>query len=337
MRLEGQIKMGYYPTPLRVVERVRSFLKLPDRKVAILDPCCGEGLAVKHLLSGCHVETYGIELDKKRAEEAKLSLDHVLACGYEEARISNNVFSILWLNPPYDFETMGDNVEKLTERKEKTFLLNTIKYLKVGGILIYIIPQSRLDKSIAKTLSSKFENIQVYRFVDGEYEGYKQIVVLGRKKRNTEPDETEYLNLAQVPSFTLDEIPVMAGDVYEVPHGDSIPLFRSSVIGLEDLEQEVRNSTIWRRLNEMFSRKNAKLKRPPLPLHSGHLGLLLASGCLDGLVGEGDERHIVRGKVAKVVHTYQEMKDKVTEEHQVESYQVTIKILTREGDIITLM
>ncbi len=337
MRLEGQIKMGYYPTPLTVVERVRSFLKLPEAKVTILDPCCGEGLAVKKLLEGINAETYGIELDKKRAEEAKSNLDHVLACGYEEARISNNVFSVLWLNPPYDFETMGDNIERMTERKEKTFLINTIKYLKVGGILVYIIPQSRLDKSIAKTLSSKFENIQVYRFMDGEYEGYKQIVVLGRKKRNTEPDETEYLNLAQVPSFTLDEIPIMAGDVYDVPSGDSIPFFRSSTVELEELEREVRNSPLWKRLNEMFSRKNAKLKRPPLPLHSGHLGLLLASGCLDGLVGEGDERHIVRGKVAKVIHTYQEVKDKVTEEHQVESYQVTIKILTREGDIITLM
>ncbi len=121
---------------------------------------------------------------------------------------------------------MGDNVERMTERKEKTFLINTIKYLKVGGILVYIIPQSRLDKSIAKTLSSKFENIQVYRFMDGEYEGYKQIVVMGRKKRNTEPDETEYLNLAQVPGFALDEIPVMAGDVYEVPTGDEITSFQ---------------------------------------------------------------------------------------------------------------
>ncbi|MBN2224077.1 MAG: class I SAM-dependent methyltransferase [Deltaproteobacteria bacterium] len=337
MRLEGQIKMGYYPTPLRVVERVRSFLKLPEKKVTILDPCCGEGLAVKKLVEGINAETYGIELDKKRAEEAISNLDHVLACGYEEARITNNTFSILWLNPPYDFETMGDNVERMTERKEKTFLINTIKYLKVGGILIYIIPQLRLDKSIAKTLSSKFENIQGYRFMDGEYEGYKQIVVFGRKKRSTEPDETEYLNLAQVPGVTLDEIPVMAGDVYDVPTSDEIPLFRSSVIELEELEREVRSSPIWKRLNEMFLRKNAKLRRPPLPLHSGHLGLLLASGCLDGLVGEGDERHIVRGKVAKVVQTYQEVKDKVTEEHQVESYQVTIKILTRGGDIITLM
>jgi len=337
MRLEGQIKMGYYPTPLSVVERVKSFLKFPEKKVTILDPCCGEGLAMKHLVSGCHVETYGIELDKKRAQEAKLNLDHVLACGYEEARITNNTFSILWLNPPYDFETMGDNVERMTERKEKTFLINTIKYLKVGGILVYIIPQSRLDKSIAKTLSSKFENIQVYRFMDGEYEGYKQIVVFGRKKRNTEPDETEYLNLAQVPGFSLDEIPIMAGDIYDVPPGDEIPLLRSSIVELEEMEREVRNSPLWKRLNEMFLRKNANLKRPPLPLHSGHLGLLLASGCLDGLVGEGDERHIVRGKVAKVVQTYQEVKDKVTEEHQVESYQVTIKILTREGNIITLM
>ena len=30
MRLEAKIKMGYYPTPLSVVERIRSFLKFPE-------------------------------------------------------------------------------------------------------------------------------------------------------------------------------------------------------------------------------------------------------------------------------------------------------------------
>ena len=82
---------------------------------------------------------------------------------------------------------------------------------------------------------------------------------------------------------------------------------------------------------------NGGLKRPPLPLHSGHLGLLLASGCLDGLVGEGDDIHVVRGKVVKTINTYEEMKGDVLEERSIESYQVSIKILTKDGDIITLM
>ena len=104
MRLEGQIKMGYYSTPLSIVERVRSFLRFPKETTTILDPCCGEGLAVKGLAEDVEAATYGIELDKKRAEEAKGNLDYVLPFGYEEVRITNNAFSILWLNPPYDFE-----------------------------------------------------------------------------------------------------------------------------------------------------------------------------------------------------------------------------------------
>jgi hypothetical protein len=39
MRYEGKIKLGYYLTPLTVVERVASFVNFLDR-------CCGEGLAL---------------------------------------------------------------------------------------------------------------------------------------------------------------------------------------------------------------------------------------------------------------------------------------------------
>lgn len=329
--------MGYYPTPLSVVERVNTFLKFPDGKMTVLDPCCGEGLAVKKLVEGINAETYGIELDKLRAGEAKENLDHVLACGYEDSRITNNAFSILWLNPPYDFEKMDEDADRSNERKEKTFLANTIKYLKVGGILVYIIPQSRLSKSIAKTLSSRFENIQVYRFMDEEYKAFKQIVVIGVKKKRNEPDETEYLNLVQVPSFTLDELPELKEPIYEVPSSDTISLFKSKIIEIEELAKEVKESPLWKKMRDMSVARNGGLKRPPLPLHSGHLGLLLASGCLDGLMGEGDDLHVVRGKVIKITTTYEEMKGDVLEQRSIESYQVSIKILNKDGDIITLM
>ena len=63
--------MGYYPTPIPVVDRIRTFIKYPEENVNILDPCCGEGLALKKLVDGINAKTYGIELDEYRAEQAK--------------------------------------------------------------------------------------------------------------------------------------------------------------------------------------------------------------------------------------------------------------------------
>lgn len=119
MRLAGRIKLGFYPTPISVVDRIRSFISVPEKlQVSVLDPCCGEGLAVKHLVDGWESETYGIELDGHRAEEAKQNLSHVLKCSNTQTRITNGCFSILFLNPPYDEETFNDGTVASSERKE---------------------------------------------------------------------------------------------------------------------------------------------------------------------------------------------------------------------------
>ena len=68
MRLEAKIKMGYYPTPLSVVERVRSSLGFPEENVNLFDSCCGEGLALKNLKGDAKATTYGIELAGYAAE-----------------------------------------------------------------------------------------------------------------------------------------------------------------------------------------------------------------------------------------------------------------------------
>ncbi len=61
----------------------------------------------------------------------------------------------------------------------------------------------------------------------------------------------------------------------------------------------------------MPTRNNLQVPRPPLPLHSGHLGLLLAAGKLDGIIGQGVDRHVVKGKVTKVVSKVEEYKGDV--------------------------
>jgi type I restriction-modification system DNA methylase subunit len=44
MRLAGQEKMGYYPTPLSQVTLIASLLEVEPRKsVRLLDPCVGAG------------------------------------------------------------------------------------------------------------------------------------------------------------------------------------------------------------------------------------------------------------------------------------------------------
>ncbi|MFH1470650.1 MAG: DUF6094 domain-containing protein [Candidatus Micrarchaeota archaeon] len=332
MRLAGRIKMAYYPTPLSVVERIKSFIRFPD-SASILDPCCGEGIALQRLAEGTGAKTYGIEIDQHRAKQAKTRLNHVLKCGFEQTRISNGVFSCLFLNPPYDWETQ----EESNERKEKLFLNVTAKYLQTGGLLVYIIPQNRLDKSIAKTLAYKFKQFLVYRFPEEEYEDFKQIVLFGVKKKDNTMDEQALAKLARVPETSLEELPDRDEPAYDPPRSKDVSLFKSTIIDEKELSKEAKDSPLWEKFRELARVEEQKIERPPLPLHTGHLGLLLANGCLDGIIGEGEDRHIVKGKVEKTVNKYSEYKGDTLEERELEQYKVSVKILMQDGEIVTLM
>ena len=336
-RLASRVKMLYYPTPLTVVERIKTFIEFPEQEFTIFDSCAGEGLALGKLCEGTKAVTYGVELDEHRAQEAKKRLTHVLHCGIEEAKVSNNIFSCLFLNPPYDFETQTEDEVNSSERKEKIFLKDTTKYLQPEGLLIYIIPQHQLTKSVAKIFSCRFENFQIYRFHDSEYEQFKQIVLFAVKKKGNSINEKAYEKLSQIPHIELQELPLKETPLYKLPQGKSIPLFKSTKIDPEILEKEVKNSPLWKKFKEMTRIEESKMERPPLPLHTGHISLLLANGMLDGVIGEGEERHIVRGKVEKVVTKYEEAQDKYIEERELESFRVSIKILKQDGEIVTLM
>jgi len=58
----------------------------------------------------------------------------------------------------------------------------TVPYLVPGGVLVYIIPQSRVSKGVARLLASRFEHIKVFRFPDPEYDDFRQVVVFGVRK-----------------------------------------------------------------------------------------------------------------------------------------------------------
>jgi len=336
MRLAGQVKMGYYPTPEKVVGRLSELVSFPPySKAGVLDPCCGEGRALKSLCEGENAVTYGIELDAKRAEEAKGRLDRVIHAGYEHVEIPAESMGLLFLNPPYD------NNEG--ERKELTFLRDTFGTLAREGILIYIVPAKRLTRDVASLLAANFSRIEVFRFPDPEYGDFGQIAVLGRKSDwPTDSSEGAKKLLEAASEENLKELPENPVPRFSIPSTPEAILHKREV-SLEDLSKLLAQSPLWGRLSTLVEAGEVgELASPPTPLHVGHLGLLLAAGRLNGIVGTGADRHIVVGRPEKHIVESEETEEdaegnEFTVKKRLETFRIAIKLLRPSGEIVKLV
>lgn len=343
MRLAGRIKMGYYPTPPRVVAMISTWLGSSE-PLAALDPCCGEGRALADLLqrrSGA--AGYGVELDRSRAFEARKRLKKVLHTDAFFIRASHEAFSLLWLNPPYD---TGEAEDGRRERLEVRFLREMHVYLKPGGVLVYIIPEEQLNLKVAKMLAYRFFDLRTFRFPEPEFGDYGQVVVLGVKKPApaAEPDVAEALARA-AQEGTLPPLEPVPAPVYSVPQSDpEVRLFRGQVLTEEDVLSALKDSRLWDRVRDATGGNSVGLRveTPPVSLHTGHLGLLLAAGFLDGVVGSGENRHLVRGRVVKEqvqVSVSEEGDDGSVKEEMIlrDVYRVQITLLGADGEAKALM
>ena len=103
MRLAGRERLGFYPLPIPEAQRIRRFLRFPVHCSA-LDPSIGEGGAFAEVTGEAKVTRYGIELDAQRAALARSSADEVIHGDCFDVQCPVESFSLIYLNPPYDFE-----------------------------------------------------------------------------------------------------------------------------------------------------------------------------------------------------------------------------------------
>ena len=340
MRLAGQIKAGFYPTPVIVTSMIRSWLRFPNAPFCALDPCAGEGVALAQTVAQTQGVTYGVELDTERSRAARQRLDHVLTGDYRTVRASIAAFSLLWCNPPYDNETTADNGQ--VERKEHTFLRDTIHYLVAGGTLVYIIPQNRLAPETARMLAYRFEALRAFRFPDEEYGTFNQCVVLGTRRRHgaQDPEAAEALLRFAHRGGGAEALTTRpSGEPsYAIPPGDPVKIFAGGVIDPETLLDELPGSRLWARARELTGITYTQAAgQPPVLLHRGHLALLLAAGEIDGPLGTGTSRHVVRGIVQKHVTVTEEEDDKggITR-RETESLQILVRTVDTGGTIRAL-
>ena len=351
MRYEGVARAGFYPTPTTQTDKIMQRIKLtgPTR---LFDPCAGEGeaLAQAAQYAPAGSVTYGIELDKARAQKARAVLDHAVACGYESARVEQEAFPLLWLNPPYDnVAGMGGD----SSRTELRFLRHTSKFVTPNGVLVFIIPRYTLTKDMVGALEHRYTNLKAYRFDDSEYEVYKQVVVFGtRRERNLESaknlTEEEHTARNELLMYGKDlNIPMPFLDeeddrVWTVPAFEDVATeieFRGHIRDEQELIQDLQGSDAFITAENLLNSAlvETKLKRPLLPHRKTHLATLIASGVLNGSLGIGEDRHMVIGVSRKQVKREETVdEDGNVTVMDIESYVTLVRTIQPDGTIIDL-
>lgn len=305
-RLMNNIKLGYYPTDPDNIDLLLRGVKFPEGVVTnLLDPCCGCGKALRQIAQGNGCYTYGVELDEVRAEEAQTRLHRVGFGSFFHSQISHEAFHLLFLNPPY-LSVLNESGGR--SRHEKRFLIESLGCLAYGGLLVYIIPYYRLTSDICRVLMDNFEDISVWRFTDSEFQRFKQVAVLGvRKRRDVEPLDTFWLEQYAVHPADIPSLTELPEDRYALPPEPlEVGVFKGERFNQKELEQQLRRSGSF---TQMMARSelDSGAKRPLLPLSISQIGLIGGSGMINGLI-ECDTPHIIKGRIVKVVRTETEEK-----------------------------
>ena len=304
MRLAAQAKGGFYPTPGRVVEMIATLVDTPrlsycsrGKTLRILDPCCGAGEALSQLAeclgrpNGLPIETFGVELHRDRAEEARGILDHSLASDLFRTSMANGSFGLLYLNPPYDWDA-GDE-----KRVEHRFLTHCTRYLAEDGLLVFIVPRSRLAVS-ARYLATHYQTLRCWAFPRPEREAYDQVVLMGYRKADPSPNayaegRVREWAYGEPEGLSPHDYPVYSPSI--TPAGDI--LFATRTVDPVAAAREARTSGLWasRGSNRRpLARRGQPHPPPDAPAQGthGHAG-----GCgVPGQPGAGGRRQAHPGQ-----------------------------------------
>jgi hypothetical protein len=313
LRFVAKSRLGFYPLPLSEGQRIRRFVLFPDQPSSAIDPCVGDGVAFEAITSGAEVLRYGIELDAYRAEQARERIPNTIQGNTLEVQCPVESFGLLYLNPPYDW-TLGPADSR---RTEQAFLSHTYRWLKPGGVLVFVIPGERLAEC-SQILASHFRDVRVFRLEAPECVRFKQAVLFGvrrsrrERERFADSDITRarlyYARLSRNPS----QFPVLPSEPetrYEVPASGPAQLLHRG-LPLDEIEDQLPKSSAYRQASPiLFSPIKHVEGRPLIQLHAGHLGLLAVSSLIDGVFGSDEDRHISAWRSIKLTDSSEEVED----------------------------
>ena len=329
-RNPARLKMGHYPLPVSDAVLLRSLLRFPDHCAAI-DPCVGTGAALKAITRDANVDRHGVELDTERAEQAAQNGIRTIQGNAFDAHAKAESFSLLYLNPPYDSEINLTGNRRL----ERLFLEHSYRWLVPCGILIVVVPYDQVSEC-ASLLSDNFARPAVLRLDDPEARRFRQVVVLGERKhlRGAAIEENRRHLRGMTPRDGYDMLPVLRTDAvqpYDVPPSSEATLLYRG-LPYNEIEDLLPSSGAWKQVAPLLTHQSpSTVGRPITPLHGGHVGLLCTAGLLNGVFGEGEERHIAYWRAVKHVTEYSEKDGDITIVRRREKWANELRLIYATG------
>ena len=314
-RLSSQADMEYFPTHPGVPRSVASLIDyqtMPDI-VRMIDTCAGEGDALATLAGAIRyeyeirrgmklgkddVETYGVELDMDRAVEARKKLGKVVQTDYFNMLITDRVFNINFLNPPYDYDPQY-------KRLEQRFLVQTTRLMAIGGILIYLVPRYVLGTS-AEYLSQNYKDFRIWQEADNpDAEKFNQVVLMAKRDINPWDEERAREAIEDFATGKTDFVGLDDPRYMLPPIDGDVDRFAALRVDYADVLAEIERSGFettqeWRDMQ--LPPKNV-VKMPLMPPRKGHMGLIMSGGGVGGLgipLTNGESATIFRAASKKI-------------------------------------
>ncbi len=309
---------------------------ITNQNINIFFPNCFDGTNAKFFGRESDT-TYGQE--PKYITEARGNLNRVAKGELKGSTITNNFFDALFIVPRIGYREEIDHLGVVKEPYERIEIKNTIKYLRPNGLFLITIPYTRLVPSLAMYLSKVLSNVQVVRLPNGDK--LKRITIIGTKNLMTNVSDKDIYNKLKFLNYDTDTVSIhdLGLGLYNLPTEElTLEFFRGSQLDIGDIQDACADSMLDNFINSQTDPLVVKDQAPLLPFNIGQVGLVLTSGCLDGVIEEMEGIcHVIKGMTTKVVSTNREdVDDNKIKCTETINNQVKINIFTADGKYIQL-
>jgi hypothetical protein len=216
------------------------------------------------------------------------------------------------------------------------FLEHTFRWLVEGGILLMVVSQERLD-SATPLLAGNFTDLRIFRLTDPEAEQFDQVALFGVRKR-MRGEHYDRNRALLVEMVWRHQMRALAGTEtpYRVPPSIAAPLVYRG-LPLDQIEDLVLTSSTWKQVAPfLLPREEVQNGRPITPLHAGHVGLLCTAGLLNGVFGQGSDRHIARWRTVKSVTVFEVKEKRLQGDPQRERFTNELALIYENGRTLVL-
>lgn len=289
----------------------------------LVDPCAGDCATIAALRKLWFEEScqeaaiYAVELEEQRAGTHRLHLslyggshpDVSLHCDAFHVEITvQEGASLLFLNPPYDFD-------KVHGRLEQRFLERWTTALVPGeGLLMFLVPFYALEAS-AGFLARHYRDLRAWRFPGRHFAAFRQCVLVARRRNAPVPDnafDEKRIRLWAADAGAMPELPESSETLFQVAGERAGLTLTPMPLDLPGLLSGFRpwDGSSFAGLNrgvaDMIGAK-FPVAQPPRP---AHIALALSVGTLNGKKLQpnrpGLPPILVKGSFRRDFHTVEE-------------------------------